>query len=106
MFPVYIVRKPFRNYGEVKLAGSLIDDPATIKHFKSLLADNHIVGVEEHTLARYEEFFKVRYNVSIKKAIKDAEEAKSASDVKVAKVTEKAKVPQIKSAPTIVANIK
>ena len=63
---MFVVRRNFRNIGVVMLAGSVITDTASIKHFKSLKKDGHIIEVTEHTLDKFESFFSERFGVSIK----------------------------------------
>jgi hypothetical protein len=61
---MYVVRKPFRNYGEVQLPGSIVE-PGSIKWFKSRLKDRVIIEVNEHNFDKWREYFTGRYHVDI-----------------------------------------
>ena len=67
-----VVRRPFRNLGKVLTAGTVISDPAVIKHFKSRFAEGKIVDVNEHNFKSYYSFFKVKYGVELKLPSKEA----------------------------------
>lgn len=62
-----VVRRPFRNLGKVLTAGTVISDPAVIKHFKSRFAEGKLVEVNEHNFEAYYSFFKQKYGVDLPK---------------------------------------
>jgi hypothetical protein len=85
-----VVRRPFRNLGKVLTAGTVISDPAVIKHFKSRFAEGKIVEVNEHNFDSYYTFFKAKYRVELKLPSKevviegiDEEAQKPIQDAKV-----------------------
>lgn len=64
---MFVVRRPFRNLGKVLTAGTVISDPAVIKHFKSKFAEGKLVKVDEHNFEAYYDFFKKKYGVELPK---------------------------------------
>ena len=63
---MYVVRRAFRNYGQMMTPGSVVE-PGTVKRFKSRLNDGRIVEVSEQNFDKWDEYFKVRVGVSIQK---------------------------------------
>lgn len=61
---MYVVRRAFRNYGQMMAPGSVVE-PAAIKRFKSRVAEGRIVEVNEHNFDKWEEYFKVRMSTTI-----------------------------------------
>lgn len=61
---MYVVRRAFRNYGQMMAPGSIVE-PAAIKRFKSRLNDGHIVDVSEHNFDKWQKYFKERIGVAI-----------------------------------------
>lgn len=61
----YVVRRPFRNYGEVLTAGTVISDPAVIKHFKSRVKEGKILAVAEHQYEAIEKYFLGKFGVEV-----------------------------------------
>lgn len=61
---MYVVRRGFRNYGQMMAPGSIVE-PAAIKRFKSRLNDGHIVEVNEHDFDKWQKYFKERIGVTI-----------------------------------------
>jgi len=61
---MFVVRRPFRNLGQMMAPGSVVE-PAAIKRFKSRVAEGRIVEVTEHNFSKWREYFKVRMNVEI-----------------------------------------
>ena len=76
---MYVVRKPFRNYGKVLLPGSIVE-PGNIKWFKSRLKDRTIIEVNEHNFDKWKEYFKVRCGVDITPAETNTDDETNASD--------------------------
>lgn len=70
---MYVVRRAFRNYGNMLAPGSVVE-PDAIKHFKSRLRDGRIVEVTEQSFDKWEELFRVRYGVALKLPKKHAVE--------------------------------
>ena len=64
---MYVVRRAFRNYGQMMAPGSVVE-PAAIKRFKSRLNDGHIVDVNEHDFDKWQKYFKERIGVEIQMA--------------------------------------
>ena len=64
---MYVVKRPFRNFGKVYTAGSVITDPADIKRFKGKLAEGKIIKVTEQTFDSIAVYFKTKYGVDIPK---------------------------------------
>ena len=61
---MYVVRRSFRNYGQMMVPGSVVE-PGSIKRFKSRLNDGRIVEVTEQNFDKWDEYFKVRIGVAI-----------------------------------------
>ena len=61
---MYVVRRAFRNYGQMVAPGSVVE-PGVIKRFKSRVAEGRIVEVTEHNFDKWRDYFKVRMNVDI-----------------------------------------
>lgn len=61
---MYVVRRAFRNYGQMMAPGSVVE-PAAIKRFKSRVAEGRIVEVTEQNFSKWETYFKVRANATI-----------------------------------------
>ena len=72
---MYVVRRPFRNVGQMVLPGSIVE-PGNIKFFKARLRDRVIIEVSEHNLDEYDEYFKAKFGVSLKPASAPAPDAK------------------------------
>ena len=61
---MYVVRRSFRNYGQMVVPGSVVE-PGTIKRFKSRLNDGNIVEVTEQNFDKWDTYFRQRIGVSI-----------------------------------------
>ena len=61
---MYVVRRAFRNYGQMMAPGSIVE-PGTVKRFKSRLNDGHVVEVNEHDFDKWQKYFKERIGVEI-----------------------------------------
>ena len=61
---MYVVRRPFRNYGEVLTPGSIIE-PGNIKRFKSRLSERVIVEVTAQTFDNWNEYFIEKFGVTL-----------------------------------------
>ena len=61
---MYVVRRAFRNYGQMMAPGSIVE-PGTVKRFKSRLNDGHIVDVHEQDVEKWKKYFKERIGVDI-----------------------------------------
>lgn len=70
---MYVVRRTFRNYGQMMAPGSFVE-PGAVKRFKSRLADGHIVEVPEHDFDKWAEYFKVRFGVTLIKPEEPAQQ--------------------------------
>lgn len=85
---MFITKKPFKNLGIVFTAGTVVDNPAVIKRFKSKVAEGKIVEVTEHNFDLYRQYFMDKFGVDIT----PKEEPRKSSvkpTVKVAKVVSK-----------------
>lgn len=61
-----VVKRPFKNYGVVYTAGTVITEPAVIKRLKSKIAEGKIINVDEHDIESTRQYFKAKYGVDIK----------------------------------------
>ena len=61
---MYVVRKPFRNCGQMMLPGSHVE-PGSIKWFKTRLKDRVIVEVNAHNFDKWNEYFVGKFGVAI-----------------------------------------
>ena len=100
---MYVVRRAFRNFGEMITPGSLVE-PGNIKRFKFRLNNGNIVEVSEHDFDKWREYFNTRFGVDIaatggliKKPVDTAAEmpAEDAVPVKAAKPAETVKVVKV-----------
>jgi len=93
---MYIVKRPFRNFGRVMTVGSVISEPAEIKRFKGRLAEGKIICVKDADYSKAASYFKKKYGVDIKteksEAVKTVAPADNSTTVKPAakKVVKKA----------------
>ena len=62
---MFVVKRPFRNFGKVMTVGTVISDPTAIKHFNARFAEGKIIEVTEQTLANTAKYFKEKYGVDI-----------------------------------------
>ena len=62
---MYVVKRSFRSYGEMLPAGTVITEPAGIKHFKSRLSGGNIIEVTEQNFDSAKSYFKIKYGVDI-----------------------------------------
>jgi hypothetical protein len=63
---MYVVRRPFRNNGNVMLPGSCVE-PDSIKRFKTRLNDRYIVEVTAHNFDQWNAYFVGKFGVAIEK---------------------------------------
>lgn len=56
---MYVVRRAFRNYGQMMVPGSVVE-PGSIKRFKSRLNDGKIVEVTEQNFNKWDKYFRER----------------------------------------------
>lgn len=61
---MYVVRRAFRNNGQMMAPGSIVE-PGAVKRFKYRLNDGHIVEVTEQNFAKWDKYFRVRIGVAI-----------------------------------------
>ena len=61
---MYVVRRSFRNYGQMMIPGSTVE-PGSIKRFKSRLNDGHIVEVSEQNFDKWDNYFRERIGTPI-----------------------------------------
>jgi hypothetical protein len=63
---MYVVRRPFRNFGKVITVGSVIAEPTGIKHFKRRVFDRYIVDVNDQNFDTYKNYFAQKFGIDIK----------------------------------------
>ena len=63
---MFVVKRPFRNFGKVMTVGTVISDPTAIKHFNARFAEGKIIGGTEQTLANTAKYVKEKYGVDIR----------------------------------------
>lgn len=61
---MYVVRRAFRNYGQMMVPGSIIE-PGNVKWFKTRLKDRYIVEVTEQTFPQWQKYFAEKLHVSL-----------------------------------------
>lgn len=61
---MYVVKRPFKSFGKVYTAGSLVE-PAAVKHFKGKLAEGKIIEVTEQTYEVAKHYFKRKFGVDL-----------------------------------------
>ena len=99
---MYIVKRPFRNFGRILTVGSIIDEPTSIKRFKGRLAEGKIICVKEADYAKTASYFKKKYGVDIKieksETVKEPVENNEAVKPTVKKPVPKKATPVAKAA--------
>lgn len=60
-----VVKRGFRNLGQMLTVGSEISDPTVIKHLKSRISAGDIVVVTEHNYDAYQAYFKAKFEVDL-----------------------------------------
>ena len=103
---MFVVKRPFRNLGKVLTAGTIISDPAVIKHFKGRFAEGKIIKVDEHNFESYHSFFKQKYGVDLAESnsVSNSEEdtSKPIKSTDSAKATDAAKTTNVVKATATV----
>lgn len=61
---MFVVRRSFRNYGEMLLPGSVVE-PDSIKRFKTRVKDRFIIEVNAHNFEYYNVYFKEKFGVTL-----------------------------------------
>lgn len=79
---MYVVRRAFRNYGQMMVPGSVVE-PGSIKRFKSRLNDGHIVEVTEQNFDKWDKYFRERIGVPIQKPEEQKPTERKPSQAKV-----------------------
>lgn len=93
---MFVTKRPFRNFGKVYTAGTVIDNPAVIKRFKGKLAEGKIIEVTEQNYSGVAAYFKAKYGVDIAPIeAKPAEEVNIPKDAEEPKVTEALKESEV-----------
>ena len=93
---MFVVKRPFRNFGKVMTVGTVISDPTAIKHFNARFAEGKIIEVTEQTLANTAKYFKEKYGVDIR-ATEKAEASKAEAPKAEAPKETKAKTTTVKT---------
>ena len=87
---MFVVKRPFRNFGKVMTVGTVISDPTAIKHFNARFAEGKIIEVTEQTLAKTAKYFKEKYGVDIRATEKaEAPKAEAPKETKAKTTTVK-----------------
>ena len=87
---MYVVRRPFRNFGVMLEPGSVIE-PASIKRFKTRLKDRYIVEVNQDNFKYWQAYFKGRMSVNLTEQVESVESVESVEVKKVVKAVATAK---------------
>ena len=66
------VRKTFKSNGKCFTAGSVVTEPAAMKHFKRRLFDRYLIEVTEQNFDKWYNYFLVKHGVEI--TIEETEE--------------------------------
>lgn len=90
---MYVVKRPFRNFGKTLVVGTIIEDPASIKRFKTRFAEGKIIEVTEANYKANAAYFKEKYGVVLPAEAEHVEKHVEAEPKKVA------------SAPKVVASV-
>lgn len=61
---MFVVRRSFRNCGEMMLPGSIVE-PGSIKRFKTRLKDRDIVEVSPHDFDQWNNYFVGKFGVAL-----------------------------------------
>ena len=96
---MFVVKRPFRNYGKVYTAGTVITDPAAIKRFNGKLAEGKIMEVTEQTFESTAKYFKEKFGVDITPASEPTEPEPTEPEptaVEEVKATQKVVVTTVK----------
>lgn len=102
---MYVVKRPFRNFGKVLTVGSVIAEPTAIKRFKGRLAEGKIIVVTEQTYNVAAKYFKDKHGIVLPAICAEpTEEVKTNEDkteeVKTDEVkTEEVKTKEVKATP-------
>ena len=100
---MYVVRRAFRNFGQMMTPGSIVE-PGVTKRFKSRLNDRHIVEVREQDFEKWQKYFKERVGVELKHP-EPEKTAVSDGVPEPEKTAEPVKVPVPKTAVTGVVKV-
>ena len=93
---MYVVRRAFRNYGQMMAPGSVVE-PGSIKRFKSRLNDKSIVEVSEHNFDMWDKYFRERMGVAIAVPEEPETDEVKTDEVKTDEVkTDEAKTDEVK----------
>lgn len=107
---MYIVKRPFRNFGKVLTVGSVIAEPTAIKRFKGRLAEGKIIEVTEQTYDVAARYFKDKYGVVIPAISAAPTDTVETENAEVMVETERAEVKveteKVKAAPAKVTPAK
>lgn len=74
---MFVVRRPFKNFGKVHTVGSVITEPTAIKRFNGKLAEGKIIEVTEQTYENAASYFKGKFGVDIPPLTTSTEEVKT-----------------------------
>lgn len=95
---MFVVKRPFKNLGNVYTAGSVISEPASIKRFKGKVAEGKIIEVTEHNYDETAKYFKSKYGVDIPPiAEKEAAEKEATEKEAAEKEASKVKAEAVKA---------
>ena len=94
---MYVVRRAFRNYGQMMAPGSIVE-PGAVKRFKSRLNDGHIVEVSQQDFEKWQKYFKERIGVTIQlPKVNQEPEKEPEKEPEATKVTAKAATVVVKA---------
>lgn len=96
-----VVKRPFKNYGVIYTAGTVITEPAVIKRLKSRIAEGKIINVDEHDIESTKQYFKAKYGVDIKPINTANNVTNSAANNATNKVKDESSAVHAKSVATV-----
>ena len=106
---MYIVKRPFKNNGTVFTAGTVLTDPAVIKHLKSRIKEGKVLEVNEQQLLSYKTYFKDKYGVDIiveQESVEPINVTTVEKETKTVEVKAKVEIPKVTQAKVSVKTSK
>lgn len=97
---MFVVRRPFKNFGKTYTAGTVIADPAVIKRFRGKLAEGKIINVTEQAYDDTAKYFKEKYGVNLPPFTTKSEETPVAEETPAKPKAKAATVAKASAVPT------
>lgn len=76
---MFVARRPFRNYNQMVLPGSIVE-PGSTKWFKTRLKDGKIVEINAHNFDEWSKYFEAKFGVTLKHPDAAAEDSDVCED--------------------------